>query len=67
MLRKNHAIALLAGAALVAAVSVAEAKDKVKVGFIGPLTGGMSGQRPRRPQFRRSRGKAPQCRSKGKI
>ena len=42
MLRKNHAIALLAGAALVAAASVAEAKDKVKVGFIGPLTGGVS-------------------------
>ncbi len=42
MLRKNHAIALLAGAALIAAVSVTEAKDKVKVGFIGPLTGGVS-------------------------
>jgi branched-chain amino acid transport system substrate-binding protein len=42
MLGKNHAIALLAGVALIAVVSVAEAKDKVKVGFIGPLTGGVS-------------------------
>ena len=42
MLCKNHAIVLLAGAAVVAAVSIAEAKDKVKVGFIGPLTGGVS-------------------------
>jgi len=42
MLRKNHALALLASVALIAAASVAEAKDKVKVGFIGPLTGGVS-------------------------
>src|SRR6187401_989149 len=42
MPRKNHATAFLTGAALIAAVSVAEAKDKVKVGFIGPLTGGVS-------------------------
>src|SRR6188768_3113418 len=42
MLRKNHAIALLAGVALVAVAAVAEAKDKVKVGYIGPLTGGVS-------------------------
>src|SRR5262249_4784078 len=33
-----HAVTLLAGTL----VATAEAKDKVKVGFIGPLTGGVS-------------------------
>ena len=42
MLRKSNAIALLAAFALVASAAVAAAKDKVKVGFIGPLTGGVS-------------------------
>jgi len=34
--------ALLAAAVIVAGIGTAEAKDKVKVGFIGPLTGGVS-------------------------
>lgn len=34
--------AILATAALTVGIGMAEAKDKVKVGFIGPLTGGVS-------------------------
>jgi branched-chain amino acid transport system substrate-binding protein len=34
--------ALIAALALGVAAGAAEAKDKVKVGFIGPLTGGVS-------------------------
>ena len=40
---KAKASALTAAAALLATcVATAEAKDKVKIGFIGPLTGGVS-------------------------
>jgi branched-chain amino acid transport system substrate-binding protein len=40
MLRKIQAVALVT--ALAAGAGIANAKDKVKVGFIGPLTGGVS-------------------------
>ena len=33
---------MLAAATLAASIGIAEAKDKVKVGFIGPITGGVS-------------------------
>jgi branched-chain amino acid transport system substrate-binding protein len=39
---KTSIIALVAAAALAASAGIASAKDKVKVGFIGPLTGGVS-------------------------
>jgi branched-chain amino acid transport system substrate-binding protein len=39
---KTSIIALVAAAALTASAGIASAKDKVKVGFIGPLTGGVS-------------------------
>src|SRR5580693_5428315 len=43
MSTKMHGIVLILAIALLgAAVAAAEAKDKVKVGFIGPLTGGVS-------------------------
>ncbi len=42
MHRKSRIIALVAAATLAASAGVATAKDKVKVGFIGPLTGGVS-------------------------
>lgn len=42
MQHRSSIIALVAAAALAASAGVATAKDKVKVGFIGPLTGGVS-------------------------
>ena len=39
---RNAAAPVLATLLLVSSVAVVEAKDKVKVGFIGPLTGGVS-------------------------
>ena len=36
----RHTVAILAAAVLAASAATAAAKDKVKVGFIGPLTGG---------------------------
>ena len=39
---KTSIIALIAAATLAAGAGIASAKDKVKVGFIGPLTGGVS-------------------------
>lgn len=42
MRHKSSIIALVAAAALAASAGIASAKDKVKVGFIGPLTGGVS-------------------------
>ena len=39
---KTSIIALVAAVALAASAGIASAKDKVKVGFIGPLTGGVS-------------------------
>src|SRR5690349_9218456 len=42
MIRTSHAFALIASAALAMAAFPAQAKDNVKVGFIGPLTGGVS-------------------------
>jgi branched-chain amino acid transport system substrate-binding protein len=39
---KSSIIAILAAAALAGSAGIAAAKDKVKVGFIGPLTGGVS-------------------------
>jgi branched-chain amino acid transport system substrate-binding protein len=42
MQHKSSIIALIAAATLAASSGMASAKDKVKVGFIGPLTGGVS-------------------------
>lgn len=42
MQHRSSIIAFVAAAALAASAGVATAKDKVKVGFIGPLTGGVS-------------------------
>ena len=42
MFRTSHAVALAAAVAISATAVTAQAKDKVKVGFIGPLTGGVS-------------------------
>ena len=54
-------------AVLALAAGAANAKDKVKVGFIGPLTGGVSVNGHRRPQLGRSRGQAAQRRCQGEI